>query len=141
MRLYQRQQQDPDCTMNFLVLSGGGEQGAFGAGFLVGWPTVPPGANALPVFDGVTGVSAGSYIAPYAYLGRPEDLKTIDEFFRNPSPDWAMTRGTYFFNPDNSSFASVGGLERSLFSQPLAAAVWPDHVIDRRDCVFIDNSV
>ena len=70
--MHARQQQDPEATMDFLVLSGGGANGAFGAGFLLGWATVPPGPAALPTFDGVTGVSTGSFIAPFAYLGTDE---------------------------------------------------------------------
>ena len=33
-RMYRRQLKDPDCTMDFLILSGGGENGAFGASLL-----------------------------------------------------------------------------------------------------------
>ena len=42
----------------------------FGAGFLKGWHKVPaqhPLAN--PEFDIVTGVSTGTLIAPFAFLG------------------------------------------------------------------------
>jgi Patatin-like phospholipase len=115
--LYARQQHDPDATLDFLLLSGGGDRGAFGAGFLLGWTTVPPGANALPKFDGVSGVSAGSFIAPFAFLGTQGDYETIDRLFRNPEPDWVARRGLFFFLPENSSFADVPGLARDLRSQ------------------------
>ena len=115
--LYARQQHDPDATLDFLLLSGGGDRGAFGAGFLLGWTTVPPGANALPKFDGVSGVSAGSFIAPFAFLGTHDDYETIDRLFRNPEPDWVTKRGLFFFLPENSSFADVPGLARDLRSQ------------------------
>ena len=115
--LYARQQEDPDCTMDFLILSGGGEHGAFGAGFLLGWSKVAQGEHAMPAFDGVTGVSAGSYIAPFAYLGTPEALETINTFFRNPKPDWSERRGALFFLPQNASFTTVPGLERDLQTQ------------------------
>ena len=72
-RMHQRQQADPDATMDFLVLSGGGANGAFGSGFLIGWATVPPGPDALPTFDGVSGVSTGALIAPFAFLGSDQD--------------------------------------------------------------------
>jgi hypothetical protein len=41
---------------DFLILSGGGDWGAFGAGVLKGWGRVPPGSMARPLFDAVTGV-------------------------------------------------------------------------------------
>jgi hypothetical protein len=115
--LYERQQHDPGATLDFLLLSGGGDRGAFGAGFLLGWTSVPPGTNALPRFDGVSGVSAGSFIAPFAFLGTHDDYETIDRLFRNPAPDWVQKRGLFFFLPENASFAAVPGLEHALRSQ------------------------
>src|SRR5262249_28842944 len=56
-------------------LSGGGADGAFGAGFLVGWTE----RGSRPQFTVVTGASAGSLIAPFAFLGSSHDevLKTV----------------------------------------------------------------
>jgi predicted acylesterase/phospholipase RssA len=51
--------------MHALVLSGGGSNGAFGAGFLNGWTK----AGSRPIFKLVTGISTGALIAPYAFLG------------------------------------------------------------------------
>lgn len=48
-----------------LALSGGGADGAFGAGVLAGWSA----RGDRPEFEIVTGVSAGAIIAPFAYLG------------------------------------------------------------------------
>src|SRR5688572_15037667 len=56
-------------VVDLLVVSGGGDWGAFGAGVLKGWGKVPAGATARPAFDAVTGVSAGALIAPFAFLG------------------------------------------------------------------------
>ena len=53
----------------FLALSGGGAAGAFGAGWLVGWSE----RGTRPTFDLVTGISAGSLIAPFAFIGPRED--------------------------------------------------------------------
>lgn len=60
---------------NFLAISGGAEDGAFGAGLLSGWTA----AGTRPEFDLVTGVSAGALIAPFAFLGPRKDpqLKAI----------------------------------------------------------------
>ena len=116
-RMYERQLQDPDATMDFLILSGGGENGAFGAGFLVGWSSIPEGSSSLPHFDGVTGVSAGSFIAPFAYLGNRKSLDKIDQFFRNPGADWLQLRSPIYFLPDLMSLATVPGLQRALREQ------------------------
>jgi predicted acylesterase/phospholipase RssA len=54
---------------NLLAISGGAEDGAFGAGLLVGWSE----AGSRPNFDLVTGVSSGALTAPFAFLGRERD--------------------------------------------------------------------
>ncbi len=54
---------------SFLSVSGGGSDGAFGAGLLSGWTA----AGKRPEFTVVTGVSTGSLIAPFAFLGPPYD--------------------------------------------------------------------
>lgn len=51
--------------LNILVLSGGGERGAFGAGVINGLYD----SGTLPDFTLVTGVSTGALIAPFAFLG------------------------------------------------------------------------
>ena len=115
--LYERQQHEPNCTLDLLIISGGGDNGAFGTGFLVGWGKVPPGPNARPLFDSVSGVSVGGLIAPFAFLGSDVDYERVDELFRNPKTDWKIPRGMLYFLPENSSFYDVAGLERDLFSQ------------------------
>ncbi|MEJ2137424.1 MAG: patatin-like phospholipase family protein, partial [Desulfofustis sp.] len=66
-----------------LALSGGGSHGAFGAGVLCGWTQ----AGNRPTFKMVTGISTGSLIAPFAFLGPQYDeqlkglyttIKTVD---------------------------------------------------------------
>jgi predicted acylesterase/phospholipase RssA len=54
---------------NLLAISGGGDNGAFGAGLLVGWTA----AGTRPQFDLVTGVSTGALTAPFAFLGPAYD--------------------------------------------------------------------
>jgi hypothetical protein len=53
----------------WLVLSGGGENGAFSAGILKGWTA----ARTRPNFSVVTGVSTGALIAPFAFAGSSYD--------------------------------------------------------------------
>lgn len=55
--------------LNVLALSSGGSDGAFRAGVMNGWTQT----GARPEFDVVTGVSTGSLIAPFAFLGPKYD--------------------------------------------------------------------
>ena len=67
-------QEKPDAFLNperasYLALSGGGDNGAFGAGLLTGWTE----RGDRPEFSLVTGVSTGAMIAPFAFLGSDYD--------------------------------------------------------------------
>jgi Patatin-like phospholipase len=53
----------------YLAISGGGDNGAFGAGLLNGWTE----SGTRPEFTMVTGISAGGLIAPFAFLGPAYD--------------------------------------------------------------------
>lgn len=59
----------PLPPVTFLAISGGGDNGAFGAGILNGWSA----AGNRPEFKIVTGVSTGALIAPLAFLGPDYD--------------------------------------------------------------------
>ncbi|MCW3480037.1 patatin-like phospholipase family protein [Neisseriaceae bacterium JH1-16] len=60
---------DPLPAIDLLAISGGGDNGAFGAGLLTGWTK----HGDRPQFRVVTGISAGALIAPFAYLGSAYD--------------------------------------------------------------------
>ena len=55
----------PLPPVSFLAISGGGDNGAYGAGLLNGWTA----SGTRPEFKVVTGVSTGALIAPFAFLG------------------------------------------------------------------------
>ncbi|MDD2225777.1 MAG: patatin-like phospholipase family protein [Dysgonamonadaceae bacterium] len=55
--------------VDILALSGGAEDGAYGAGFLKGWSE----RGERPEFTMVTGISTGALIAPFAFLGAEYD--------------------------------------------------------------------
>ena len=59
----------------YLAISGGGANGAFGAGLLLGWTE----SGTRPEFTMVTGISTGALISPFAFLGSDYDgpLKEI----------------------------------------------------------------
>ena len=63
-------------AFTILALSGGGANGAFGAGALVGLAR----SGTRPRFSVVTGVSAGALIAPYAFLGPEWDRQLTDAY-------------------------------------------------------------
>lgn len=66
---------------HLLSLSGGGDNGAFGAGLLTGWTK----HGGRPKFKLVTGVSTGALIAPFAFLGSEYDTALTD-VYTNISP-------------------------------------------------------
>lgn len=108
-----RQKEPP--TIDILIISGGGDWGAFGAGFLRTWSRVPKtDPMSMPDFAAVTGVSTGALIAPFAFLGDDASLDMLDNFYRNPQPDWVQMRGWFYFLPSNISLASIPGLEREV---------------------------
>ena len=68
------------CATAHLALSGGGANGAFGAGFLNGWSS----NGTRPVFKIVTGVSTGALMAPFAFIGPDYDL-ALQQFYTTTS--------------------------------------------------------
>ncbi|MBI1824843.1 MAG: patatin-like phospholipase family protein [Planctomycetes bacterium] len=62
--------------LDLLALSGGGANGAYGAGLLCGWTA----AGTRPKFKLVTGISTGALIAPFAFLG-PEYDDRLEHFY------------------------------------------------------------
>lgn len=67
--------------VNFLAISGGGDNGAYGAGLLCGWTAV----GNRPQFKGVTGISTGALIAPFAFLGPKYDF-VLKKVYTEVSP-------------------------------------------------------
>jgi predicted acylesterase/phospholipase RssA len=92
--------------VQFLGISGGGDDGAFGAGLLVGWTE----AGNRPEFQMVTGVSTGALIAPFAYLGPAYD-RELREVYTTITPE---------------SIFRLRGLPAALFDDALAdtAPLW-----------------
>ena len=78
-----------DEPLNILALSGGGADGAFGAGALVGLSR----SGSRPQFSVVTGVSAGALIAPYAFLGPDWDQQLIDIYTTGSGEHLLQSRG------------------------------------------------
>ena len=77
---YERKRGHP---LNVLTISGGGQNGAFGAGFLKGWRK----SGTRPEFDIVTGVSTGALLATHAFLGTPADDAVLEEIYTRSTKD------------------------------------------------------
>ena len=69
-----------------LALSGGGANGAFGAGLLKGWSE----SGTRPELFVVTGISTGALIAPFAFLGSDYD-ESLELLFTSLSTDDLIT--------------------------------------------------
>jgi len=74
---------------DFLAISGGADDGAFGAGLLAGWGE----EGDRPTFQLVTGVSTGALIAPFAFLGSKYDQQLKDMFTTISAKDVFEDRG------------------------------------------------
>ncbi len=70
-------------ALNILSISGGGQNGAFGAGFLIGWRE----SGRRPEFDIVGGVSTGALLATHAFLGTPADDLKLEEMYTQTTKD------------------------------------------------------
>lgn len=66
----------PAPSYDVLVLSAGGQYGAYGSGFLKGWGDRADLQPNRPDIDMITGVSTGAMMAAYVYLGSSDDQAT-----------------------------------------------------------------
>jgi predicted acylesterase/phospholipase RssA len=104
-----------DHVVDILLLSGGGQNGAYGAGFLRGWQSRPDGP--MPRFDLVTGVSAGALQAPYALIGTAESVGRTAFLFRNAVKSFAPTLDWWFWLWHTGGVANVKRLRDTVTSE------------------------
>lgn len=76
---------------NYLVISGGGANGAYGAGVLKAWSEM----GTRPEFTIVTGVSTGALTAPFAFLGSDYDAKLEELYTTLDTTQLINTRGFF----------------------------------------------
>ena len=102
-------------VVNYLALSGGGSDGAFGAGLLTGWSK----SGTRPQFDVVTGISAGALIAPFAFLGSAYD-RQLEEIWTHYGDDELIVK---------QPLAALFGGPSAVDTQPLADIIarYVDH--------------
>ncbi|WEM45519.1 patatin-like phospholipase family protein (plasmid) [Photobacterium sp. DA100] len=101
---------------NMLALSGGGANGAFGAGVLAAWTE----SGQRPDFDLVTGISTGAIISVFAYLGSQYDYEIID-FYTNYTDSDLFRKKSLF-----SIFHSTSLLDIEPFEQMVRDTITPE---------------
>jgi hypothetical protein len=77
-----------EVPITYLCISGGGSNGAYGAGFLAGWTA----RGDRPQFNVVTGISTGSMLAPMAFLGPKYDAQMKEAYTTITTKDIAETQ-------------------------------------------------
>ncbi len=113
-RLVRRVKSGPDNTLDILLLSGGGQHGAYGVGYLRGWASRD--SNPMPSFDLVSGISTGALQAPFALLGTPAALDTIASLYRAAADRIAPTLDWWFWLRRTGGFVNTERYERSIAS-------------------------
>ncbi len=98
-------------ALNLLSMSGGGQNGAFGAGFLIGWRE----SGRRPVFDVVGGVSTGALLATHALLGTEADDAKLEEMYTQ------ITKGDIYQSRGIASILS--GTDSLRDTTPLRALI------------------
>ena len=112
-----------------LAVSGGGDNGAFGAGLLCGWTA----AGNRPAFKAVTGVSTGALIAPFAFLGTDYD-DVLRQVYTSVKPTDIAERRSFLAAVDNDGMADnrpLWGLISKFVDDKLLAKIAAEHAKGR----------
>jgi hypothetical protein len=103
----------------YLAISGGGPQGAYGAGLLCGWTE----AGDRPEFTVVTGISTGALIAPFAFLG-PDYDDVLERFYTTTTTEDVISKRSKLKTITGDAAAGTEPL------QALIAEVFTQEVMD-----------
>jgi predicted acylesterase/phospholipase RssA len=113
----------------FLAISGGGDNGAFAAGFLNGWTK----AGTRPQFNLVTGISTGALIAPFAFLGPAYDKK-LNELYTSISFKDIAKKRSFLSVVTNDAMADntpLKNLVKKSVDQEVLQAIAAEHAKGR----------
>lgn len=108
---------DEPIEINVLLLSSGGQYGAFGVGVLQGWSESRQPGYHLPTFDIVTGVSTGAMIAPFLLTEPDYSIRRISKLFKQADASMAVLRGMFFFLPWRTSIFDTRVLRDRIASE------------------------
>jgi hypothetical protein len=119
-----------------LALSGGGADGAFGAGLLSGWTA----RGTRPKFTFVTGSSAGALLAPFAFLGPSYD-ETIKGVFASGEMSNLLQTDAFsaLFGASAFKSAPLRELIARHVDPDLLAAIAREHRTGRRLYIVTTN--
>jgi hypothetical protein len=115
----------PMPPAHFLAISGGGENGAFGAGLLNGWTD----HGTRPEFTLVTGVSTGALSAPFAFLGSAYDQQLKDVYTTISAKDVLEARGIFaaIWNDAMADNTPLQNLVAKYVNEDMIAAISAEH--------------
>jgi len=115
---------------NYLAISGGGANGAFGAGLLIGWTAT----GKRPEFNMVTGVSTGALTAPFAFLGADYDDEMEAVYTTTTTKDIATKRNPIVaaFSDSMADTKPLQGLIAKYIDAEMIAAIAREHKKGRR---------
>jgi len=119
-----------DRPHNYLAISGGGANGAYGAGLLVGWTA----SGTRPEFNMVTGVSTGALTAPFAFLGADYDAKLETVYTTTTTKDVVRKRNPIaaVFSDSMADTTPLAALIAKLIDADMIAAIAREHKKGRR---------
>ena len=95
---------------DFLAVSGGGENGAFGAGLLCGWSET----GQRPEFKLVTGISTGALTAPFAFLGPQVTTHSCERSIPAYTPAMCWRSGVFLPSCSGDALSSNEPLRRTI---------------------------
>jgi hypothetical protein len=94
---------------NYLSISGGGADGAFGAGLLKGWSE----SGTRPEMWVVTGISTGALIAPFAFIGSEYDDE-LEELYTTLSTSDLVKRRSLIAGLTSDAFGDTSPMREVL---------------------------
>lgn len=115
---------------HYLAISGGGANGAFGAGLFAGWTA----SGTRPEFVMVTGVSTGALTAPFVFLGPDYDDK-LRQVYTTTSTKDIMEERNFFAYIGGDSMADTKPLKLLLskyITNSMVSAIAKEHQRGRR---------
>lgn len=121
----------------YLALSGGGGDGAYGAGILNGWSE----SGKRPEFALVSGVSTGALIAPFAFLGPAYDSTLTDIYTSGVASTLVQSPSVanIVFGSGLFGDGRLRDLVRRYVTPDLLAAIAEQHAKGRRLLVVTTN--
>ncbi|KQU05537.1 alpha/beta hydrolase [Methylobacterium sp. Leaf469] len=121
----------------YLALSGGGGDGAYGAGILNGWTE----SGKRPEFSLVSGVSTGALIAPFAFVGPEYDAVLKDIYTSGVASTLVQSPSVanVLFGSGLFGDGRLRDLVRRYVTPDLLAAIATQHAKGRRLLVVTTN--